>query len=176
MITAKRRTMLVVLIIGSLILSTVAMAEPKGDKKGPRAGHEGKPGAGKMLQEKLGLTDEQVQKMEALRAEGKEKMAAASKTVKEKQEALQEAVKAGAKEADIRAAATQVGAAIGDRAVLEAANVAELKKILTKEQYEKMQEMRKSGPKNRGERPERGERRGRGGRRGKGPRPEPEDE
>ena len=52
------------------------------------------------------------------------------------------AVNSGADEQTIRAAAAELGNAIGDKAVLEASSMAEIKNILTEEQFEKWEHIK----------------------------------
>jgi Spy/CpxP family protein refolding chaperone len=128
-----------VLLFGSLALAKVN--PNKTCSKDPNAvcKKAEKPAPGAWMKEKLGLTDEQVTKLQQLREANKDKMKAAGQAVQEKRKALQAAVDSGAGDDAIRAAAAALGTALGDSAVLRAANLAEVKKILTPDQYAKWQ-------------------------------------
>lgn len=139
-----------VFLIGSLAL---AKADPNAPcRKDPNAPWHKHFGA--KMQEQLGLTDEQVAQMEQLRTANKEKMAAARQLTQEKRKALDQAVESGAGEEAIRAAAAGLGVALGDAAVLRAANLAEVKNILTPEQFAQWQAAKAERP--RGQRPMQG--------------------
>ncbi len=88
------------------------------------------------LKEKLELTDEQVKKLEALQA----KIQAANEAVTAKRKALTDAVQSKAKESEIRAAATELGKALGDQAVLQVGTEGEIDGILTDAQKAKLKE------------------------------------
>jgi Spy/CpxP family protein refolding chaperone len=92
------------------------------------------------MKEELGLSDAQVKELEALKVEIQEKMKASMEAVKAKREALDEAVKSGVEESAIRAAATALGNALGDEAVLKVSINARIDKILTEEQKAKLKE------------------------------------
>lgn len=152
MSTKRSRIMLCGLIAAVLLFSSLAFAKadpnapcPK-DPNAPRHKdpnapcHKGPWAPGAMLKEKLGLTDEQAAQMEQLMTANKEKMTAARQLTEEKRKVLDAAVESGAGEEAIRTAAADLGKALGDAAVLRAANLAEVKKILTPEQFEKWQQ------------------------------------
>jgi hypothetical protein len=96
------------------------------------------------MKEKLGLTDEQAAQLQQLRTPQQENMKTAQETIQEKRKALEEAVQSGADEQAIRAAAVELGTALGDAAVLRAEHAAEVKKILTPEQIEKLQQFKEA--------------------------------
>ena len=106
-------------------------------RMGPRGPH----GSSMMckMKEELGLTDEQVEQIKESRTANAEQIKAVMEVIKQKKEALNEAVKAGAAENAIRAAADELGNALGNKAVLDAAKTTGMKQILTAEQYEKSQ-------------------------------------
>lgn len=89
------------------------------------------------LREKLELTNEQVTKLEAIKA----KTEAGNEAVQAKRAALGEAVKSGADESAIRAAATELGSAIGDQVVLRVGAKAEIDGLLTDGQKTKLEEI-----------------------------------
>ena len=90
------------------------------------------------LKDKFELTDEQVTKLEAVQV----KVKASREAVQAKRNALQEAVKSGAEESAIRAAATELGNAIGDQAVLKVSAKTEIDGILTDAQKAKLEEVK----------------------------------
>jgi Spy/CpxP family protein refolding chaperone len=102
------------------------------------------PGVGMVLRlkEKLELTDEQVTKLQAVG----DKVKAGNEAVQAKRTALNEAVKSGAEESVIRAAATELGNAIGDQAVLRVGTKAEIEGILTDDQKTKLEELKQQRP------------------------------
>jgi Spy/CpxP family protein refolding chaperone len=91
---------------------------------------------------RLDLTNEQNEQIKAIREANREKTKDAREAVAETTKALHEAASQEANEATIRAAATAVGNALGDRAVLRATAMASIKKVLTAEQLEKLEELR----------------------------------
>jgi protein CpxP len=133
-----------------VFLAGVVFAGPHGrgyhGRRGRDKGHwRGGRGRGMMLGRilrKLDLTDEQNEQIKAIREANKEKMKGAGKAVTEATKALHESTSQEADEAGIRAAATALGNALGDRAVLRATTMASIKKILTAEQLEKLKELR----------------------------------
>jgi Spy/CpxP family protein refolding chaperone len=126
-------------LVMAVLLTSAALANtepnapcPKGQRPGPR------------LREKLGLSDEQAAQMEQLMTAHMEKMKEARQAMQEKRKALDDAVNSGAGEEAIRATAAELGTVMGDNAVLRAAHIAEVKKVLTAEQYEKWQQFRQA--------------------------------
>jgi Spy/CpxP family protein refolding chaperone len=135
----QSRIVLFGVVAAALLFASAAFANadpnapcPKGDRPAP----------GAWMQKKLGLTDEQAAQLQQLRTSQQEKMKAAREATMEKRKALNEAVQSGADEQAIRAAAAELGTALGDAAVLRAANLAEVKKILTPDQYAKWQQLK----------------------------------
>ncbi len=104
------------------------------------------------LVRRLDLTDEQSEQIKETVKANKEKIQAAQKAVAEARKALNETVAKGADEAAIRDAATAVGKALGDAAVLRANTTASVKAILTDEQRTKLDELRKEGQERRANR------------------------
>jgi Spy/CpxP family protein refolding chaperone len=94
------------------------------------------------LKEQLDLSDEQVLKLKAIKEEVKEQFKTSADAVRAKREALREAVESGATGAAIRAAAVEVGGALGDQAVLRAGTKAKVYVVLTDAQQAKLQEPR----------------------------------
>ena len=146
MTTTRLRAMTVAVIV-SMILSSIAIAAPgenkNKEKRGGRDKTKQQRGSAKSMQARLGLTDEQAKRLQKLRAGSKDEMMAVTKAVKEKQNALNNLVDSGAGEGAIRAAAVELGKALGDRGVWQAAQAASIKKILTPDQYEKMKQFDK---------------------------------
>jgi Spy/CpxP family protein refolding chaperone len=106
----------------------------------------GRDGAGSnilRLVRKLDLTDEQAEKIKETIKTNQEKIQTAQKAVAESRKALNETVAKDADEAAIREAATAVGKALGDAAVLRVNTATSVKAILTEEQRTKLEELRK---------------------------------
>jgi Spy/CpxP family protein refolding chaperone len=82
----------------------------------------------------LDLTEEQKAQIRKIRDEAKTDAEAAEKAVADARGALHDAVIGGAAEEQIRAAATTLGQAIGNQAVLHAKTLAVAKAVLTDEQ------------------------------------------
>lgn len=131
-------------IFALLVLSAIALAgtaaiaaRPDSDKP---AGHQRqkafKPG---QIKHALNLSDDQVAKIKTEFSAQKDAMKAQALKVREARTSLRTAIQSGATEADIRAAATSVGAAEGDLAIVRANLFAHIKPILTPEQLEKFQ-------------------------------------
>ena len=94
----------------------------------------------------LNLTDEQKTQIREIQEQGKADAEAAQEAVADARDALHDAVIGGAAETEIRAAATALGGAIGNQAVLHAKTVAAAKAVLTDEQRKKFDEMRAKLP------------------------------
>jgi len=90
------------------------------------------------LKDNFELTDEQVTTLEAIKA----KVDAGRQAVQTRRNALQEAVKSGAQESAIHAAATELGNAIGDQAVLRVSTKTEIDGLLTDAQKAKLEEVK----------------------------------
>jgi Spy/CpxP family protein refolding chaperone len=148
-------------IVMAALLASAALANADPNAPCPK-----RPGAGPRLQERLGLSDEQAAQMEQLMTAHMEKMKESHQAIQEKRKALDDAVNSGAGEEAIRAAAAELGTVMGDAAVLRAAHIAEVKKVLTAEQYEKWQQFRQARREHRGDMAGSG---GRGGGGGEGP-------
>jgi Spy/CpxP family protein refolding chaperone len=95
---------------------------------------------------RLNLTDEQKAQIRQIQEQGKADAEAAQEAVAKARDALHDAVIGGASEADIRAAATALGEAIGNQAVLHAKTVAAAEAVLTPEQLKKFEELRAKLP------------------------------
>jgi Spy/CpxP family protein refolding chaperone len=91
--------------------------------------------------QRLELTEDQQVKVDDLRKAAMEKTQAISQTVNAAQAKLNDLALTGASEADIRAAATEVGKAMGDQAMVQASAAKEVKALLTDEQKAKLDEM-----------------------------------
>ena len=94
----------------------------------------------------LNLTDEQKAQIRQIQEQGKADAEAAQEAVVAARDALHDAVIGGAAEADIRAAATALGEAIGNQAVVHAKTVAAAKAVLTDEQRTKFDELKAKLP------------------------------
>ena len=100
-------------------------------------------GRGKALKEELNLSAEQRGQIKEILKAHKDEITAAAKEVVGKRRALRDAVTAGApEESAIRTAATDLGKAVGDAAVLAAKIRGEVAKVLTPEQMEKIKKFR----------------------------------
>jgi len=99
------------------------------------------------LKDKLGLTTKQVEKLKVLRDTTQKQHKTTFEAVKVKRQALQKAVESQANEAAIRAAAGQLGNALGDQAVLKVTTKAKVDAILTDEQKSQLKTLKPpSGP------------------------------
>jgi len=94
----------------------------------------------------LDLTDEQKTQIRTIQEQGKNDAEAAQEAVAVARDALHDAVIGGAAEAEIQAAATTVGEAISNQAVLHAKTVAAVKAVLTDEQKKTFDEKRAERP------------------------------
>jgi Spy/CpxP family protein refolding chaperone len=155
-------TTLLIAFLPVLVIAAQTGGAKEGAKGGPGRASEMNPealmqrmarmddgtGLGMVLRQKeqLGLSDEQVKKLEALESEVKEQLKAKNEAVRAKRDALDKAVDSGASEAAIRAAAGEIGNAIGDHAVLRAATKTKVNAILTDAQKTKLEELRKERP------------------------------
>jgi Spy/CpxP family protein refolding chaperone len=149
---------MILTVLAVLVISGIVLATPGGyrHRRGVGGGHhrrrgpagpawQGEHGRPMMLERilhKLDLTDEQAEQVKTIREGNKEKMKAARKAVAEATKALHETTFQDANEATIRAAATVLGKALGDKAVLQATRIASIKKVLTGEQLMKLKESR----------------------------------
>lgn len=167
-------------------LSALVVAKPGAGEgkcgygaKSPDRMHRGGPGgeAGHgvgiilRLKEKLGLDAKQVEQLTAIKNEVQGQFKANAEAVRAKRDTLQKAVESGASEAVIRAAASEIGNAIGDQAVLRGNTKAKIDGLLTGEQKAKLEELKKQRTESRkGQRGEgkRGTSQGAKGRRGPG--------
>ncbi len=94
------------------------------------------------MKEELGLSGSQIEQLKTLKGEVKEQMKTGQEAMKAKRKAMQEAVKAGAEESAIRAAAAELGKALGDEAVLRVSTKAKIDGILTEDQKSKLKELK----------------------------------
>lgn len=149
----KKTCLLILVGLIVICISATVIAEPNEPKGvrglkagkafgGPRKGPGCRIGMILKMKEELGLSDTQVQQLEALKGEVKEQMKTGQEAVKAKREALQEAVKAGAEESAIRAAAAELGKALGDQAVLKVSTKAKIDGILTEDQKSKLKDLK----------------------------------
>jgi Spy/CpxP family protein refolding chaperone len=101
------------------------------------------PGAIQGLAWWLDLTEEQTKQINAIHAKAQADANTAAEAVVSARDALHKAVTTGATEEQIRAAATTLGAAIGNQAALQAKTLASVKAVLTDEQrkeFDKIQQ------------------------------------
>jgi Spy/CpxP family protein refolding chaperone len=139
--TKQARIMGCGLLLAVLLFSSMALAEadpnapyPKGQRPTPCA----------WMQGKLGLSDEQVTQLEPLMTAHREAMKGTRELTQEKKKALDDAAESGAGDEAIKAAANDLAQVFADAAIARAAHVAELKKVLTAEQYEKWQQLKEA--------------------------------
>ncbi len=146
-----KKTYLGILMVMLVALLTISVfAQPWGGKerhgKGPGspdkppmpAGHGGGVEMILRMKDKLGLTDEQITKLQALKPQDEPNN---RELMKEKHQALQAAIESGDKDA-IRTAAAAIGNAIGERAIKAVENKAKVDSILTDEQKATLKEMK----------------------------------
>jgi Spy/CpxP family protein refolding chaperone len=91
---------------------------------------------------RLDLTEEQRELIRDILQAGRDACEAGREAVANATKALHTAVTEGADEAIIREAATNLGTALGDQAVLRASTITLVKEILTEEQLEQLQQMK----------------------------------
>jgi Spy/CpxP family protein refolding chaperone len=94
----------------------------------------------------LDLTDEQKSQLRKIQEQGKSDAEAVQTAVADARDALHDAVIGGTAEAQIRAAATALGEAIGNQAILHAKTVAAAKAVLTDEQRKEFDKIRAKLP------------------------------
>jgi Spy/CpxP family protein refolding chaperone len=96
-----------------------------------------------VLRSELGVTNDQKKKIVEIVKSHRDEIRPVVKTILEKRRALREAVvnKPG-DETAIRSAATEMGKAIGDAAVLASKVVAQVKPVLTSQQIERIEKFR----------------------------------
>jgi Spy/CpxP family protein refolding chaperone len=162
----RTKIMVLVGMLAIVLWSGSVFAEPQDGQDGPpgnapRAGGPGMPGMRPMqggpgmmqgpggqdgiigaIMHKLDLTDEQREKIETIMDENHAKTRAAQRAVEKARKALEEAVSGGADEQAIRKAATTLGTAIGDEAVLKAKTMKDIKAVLTPDQIKKLDELK----------------------------------
>ena len=95
----------------------------------------------RQIKDELGLSDEQVAKIKTEFRAQKDPLKAQAQHVKAARANLRQAIQSGASESELRTAASTLGAAEGDLAVVRAALFARIKPILTPEQLAKFQEL-----------------------------------
>lgn len=145
----------VLLVLATTVLAGHALAGPRGRPRGPRGGPgflPGAPGLGGGIGQSmrrgwtvgalpgLDLTDEQIEAIRQIHETNREAMQAAQEAVAEATKALHEAVLQN-NEADIQAAATNLGSAIGQGALLRAATMTSIKAVLTPEQQTELEQL-----------------------------------
>ena len=145
--TKRARIMGCGLLLAVLLFSSLALAEadpnaacPKGQRPTPCA----------WMQGKLGLSDEQVTQLEQLMTAHREAMKGTRELTQEKRKALNDAAESGAGDEAIKAAANELAQVFANTAIARAAHVAELKNVLTAEQYEKWQQFKETRRQRRG--------------------------
>lgn len=104
----------------------------------------------------LNLTAEQRGQIRTIHEQAQKDAVAARDGVAAARDALHDAVISGKTEAEIRAAGTRLGEAIGNQAALHAKTMAAMKVVLTEEQRKKFEEMKKDNQPGMGPRGPRG--------------------
>jgi Spy/CpxP family protein refolding chaperone len=95
-----------------------------------------------LIERRLDLTDEQREQIRQIRQTHRKEQQNARQTVADTRKALQDAIATDAEPAEIRAAATALGKAIGEQAVVRANTLKAIKEILTDEQIEQLEKIR----------------------------------
>ena len=93
------------------------------------------------IMHKLDITDKQQEKIETIMDDNHAKTSAARRAVEKARRALEDTIAADANEPALRKAATAMGAAIGDEAVLKVKTMKDIKAVLTPEQIKKLEEI-----------------------------------
>ncbi len=149
----KKANLTIAMVLLIACLPVLAGAQPQGPDSGYGCGpmgmgrmHKGGSGIRMILKlkETLDLSADQVKQLEAIRAEGKGQPKAGYEAVKAKRDALHKAVKSGADEAVIRAAAAELGSVTGDQAVLRTKAKSRVNAVLTETQKTKLKELKRS--------------------------------
>jgi Spy/CpxP family protein refolding chaperone len=91
----------------------------------------------------LKLTDEQKEQAKVIADKSKKSAGTVNKKVSEAMASLRDAVSKDASDEKIRECATAIGKAMGDQAIGQVKTIKDIKAILTEEQIEKFQDMRK---------------------------------
>jgi Spy/CpxP family protein refolding chaperone len=171
---AKTKIMFLAGLLAVLMWNGYVLAEPQGVQGGPpfnfpgpgvpggpgmrpfpggpgmERGPGGPDGVMGIIMSKLDLTDEQPDKIETIMDASCSKTRAAQRAVEKAHRELEKAVAGDANEPAIRKAATSLGNAIGDEAVLKVKTMKEVKAVLTPEQLKKLEEikvkMKAAGP------------------------------
>jgi len=109
----------------------------------PMQGRTAGPGGPAILHilSRLDLSDEQKESVKKITEAAKEQNKAAAEAAVEARKVLREAVDKG-EESTIRKAATDLGKVLGDQAVLKVQTMASIKKVLTPEQLQKLDELK----------------------------------
>ncbi len=143
---ATNITLTVVLALGLAIMSLPAGAQAAGSEKTENFGPPpiaklitGTVGRLLVLKSELGVTDSQKTQIKAIMKKHRAEMAPAVRSVVEKRRKLQESVMADSPDqASIRTAAAELGKSIGETAVAASKVVGEARKVLTKEQIDRL--------------------------------------
>jgi Spy/CpxP family protein refolding chaperone len=139
--------LLATVLAGGVGVSGLAATGPLGDDV-PEAGPlrmlvSGQFGRLLTLRSELGITSKQREKIRAIVKSHRQEIAALLQPVADKRRALRDATLAeNANDAAIRAAADELGKAIGDAAVVGSKIKGEVREVLTPEQREKIKEFR----------------------------------
>jgi Spy/CpxP family protein refolding chaperone len=102
-------------------------------------------GIGRLVR-RLDLTDEQRTEIREILSQARSDEQGAREAVAKAREDLRKAVTGGATEEQIRSAATALGTAMGNQAVLQVKTVTAVKAVLTDEQRQKLEQMQKDLP------------------------------
>jgi len=163
-------TVLVVTVIWSMIAIAGPGDSPTGRGRGPRY-RSGGPGAGQpqghmrrgaaaapdrrhrpgqdtifqLIERRLDLTDEQREQIRQIRQTHRQEQQNARQAVADARKALQDVIATDTERAEIRTAATALGTAIGEQAVVRANTLKAIKEILTDEQREELEKMKQQG-------------------------------
>ena len=150
----KTKTLTISVLLLAMVLAPMALAADEPAPRGPRGGYGG-PGRGGLrggpgmggdmmgrMAQFLNLTEEQQEKIKAIHEEYRPKIQEAQQTVQEARQAVEEAIESGSDD-EIMAAAKTLGEAIGNQGILKAQSQRKTKEVLTPEQQEKWEQMKK---------------------------------
>lgn len=121
-----------------------------GPGTGAGPGESAGPGRAGNFKELLGLSDEQVDQIQAIRGENRQKMQKAREEMRNAHQEFQKNAEQAADEAALRKAFQPLGTAFENMEVLKYQLTMEIKAILTPEQFEKFQDMQSSMRQKRG--------------------------
>lgn len=136
-----KKSIFTLLALAALALCGTAVHAARSESDpGKPAAHQRKFKPGQ-FKKALNLSDEQAAQIKTHLVAHKDALRSEARKVHAARASLRTAIQSGASEADLRAAATAIGAAEGDFALARANLFAQIKPILTPEQLAKLQSM-----------------------------------